>query len=387
MKIGIDKLGFYTSDLYVDMKKLALARNEDPKKYLVGLGQEKMAVIPPTQDPVTLAANAADRILTPEDKRDITYVLFATESGIDNSKAAAIYAANLLGLGQHVRTAEIKQACYGATAAIHLAHGYLALHPDEKVLILASDIARYGLHTKGEPTQGGGAVAILMSINPHLLAIENDSGVYTEDIMDFWRPLGRNTALVDGHYSTEEYLKFLKKSFNQLRQKSGFRLDDFQAFVFHLPFGKLGKKAADQMLTMGETEQAADFVMAFEISRQYGKVVGNLYTGSLYLALLSLLENDSDLRPGNRVGLFSYGSGAIGDFYSGIVQPWFTSHIYKKEHQEILANRREVSVEEYEKLFEAAVLDDNDIELDISEDPAKFVFTGVKDHKRIYKEK
>ena len=33
MKIGIDKIGFYTSNMYVDMTELANARNEDPNKY------------------------------------------------------------------------------------------------------------------------------------------------------------------------------------------------------------------------------------------------------------------------------------------------------------------------------------------------------------------
>ncbi|MGU9560412.1 hydroxymethylglutaryl-CoA synthase, partial [Lactiplantibacillus pentosus] len=45
MKIGIDKIGFATSHLYVDMAELAKARNEEPNKYLIGLGQQKMAVI------------------------------------------------------------------------------------------------------------------------------------------------------------------------------------------------------------------------------------------------------------------------------------------------------------------------------------------------------
>ena len=50
MDIGIDKINFFTSNLYVDMTELAIARNEDPNKYLIGIGQSKMAVIPPTQD-------------------------------------------------------------------------------------------------------------------------------------------------------------------------------------------------------------------------------------------------------------------------------------------------------------------------------------------------
>ena len=41
MKIGIDKIGFYTSNMYVDMTELANARNEDPNKYLIGIGRKK----------------------------------------------------------------------------------------------------------------------------------------------------------------------------------------------------------------------------------------------------------------------------------------------------------------------------------------------------------
>lgn len=59
MKIGIDKIGFYAPHFFVDMEKLAEARGVDPAKYTIGIGQEKMAVAPITQDAVTLAANAA----------------------------------------------------------------------------------------------------------------------------------------------------------------------------------------------------------------------------------------------------------------------------------------------------------------------------------------
>ena len=64
MKVGIDKLHFATSHLYVDMAELATARQAEPDKYLIGIGQSKMAVIPPSQDAVTLAANAAAPMLT-----------------------------------------------------------------------------------------------------------------------------------------------------------------------------------------------------------------------------------------------------------------------------------------------------------------------------------
>lgn len=41
MTVGIDKIGFYTSPYFIDMVDLAHARNEDPRKYLIGIGQKK----------------------------------------------------------------------------------------------------------------------------------------------------------------------------------------------------------------------------------------------------------------------------------------------------------------------------------------------------------
>ncbi|MCP6711682.1 hydroxymethylglutaryl-CoA synthase, partial [Klebsiella pneumoniae] len=73
-----------------DMADLAEARNVDPNKFLIGIGQTEMAVSPVSQDIVTMGANAAQPILTEQDKKDITMVIVATESAIDSAKASAV---------------------------------------------------------------------------------------------------------------------------------------------------------------------------------------------------------------------------------------------------------------------------------------------------------
>src|SRR5699024_1761491 len=108
----------------------------------------------------------------------------------------------------------MKQACYGATAAIQLAKGHIALNPESKVLVLASDIARYGLKTAGEVTQGAGAVAMVISADPKIMTIENDNTFLTKDIMDFWRPTYSDVAYVDGKYSNKQYLSFVDQDWN-----------------------------------------------------------------------------------------------------------------------------------------------------------------------------
>lgn len=385
LKIGIDKINFFIPHLYVDMNKLAVARNVEPAKFTIGIGQEKMAVAPMTQDTVTLAANAALDMLTDEDKEKIDTVIFATESGIDHSKAAAIYVHRLLGLKQNARAIEVKEACYGATAGIQLAKGHIALHPESKVLVLGSDISRYGLHSSGEVTQGAGAVAILISANPKIMTIEEPSMFHTEDIMDFWRPIYSDVAYVDGKFSNEKYISFFQNVWGQFKAKTDMTLADFEAICFHMPYTKMGLKALKSVLDEGSDTDQERLLANYDVSKQYSKVVGNIYTGSLYLSLLSLLELNTELEAGARIGLYSYGSGAVGEFFSGILQPGYRDFLQVVKHEKLLKERKEVSIEEYEKIFrETLPTDGSTLTLSIDEDPADICLVGIDSHMRQY---
>ncbi|MGA3407401.1 hydroxymethylglutaryl-CoA synthase [Lactiplantibacillus pentosus] len=384
MKVGIDKLHFATSHLYVDMAELATARQEEPDKYLIGIGQSRMAVIPPSQDTVTLAANAAAPMLTAADIEAIDLLIVGTESGIDNSKASAIYVARLLGLNRRVRTIEMKEACYAATAGLQLAQDHVRVHPDKKALVIGSDIARYGLNTPGEPTQGGGAVAMLVSADPQVLALGTESCVLSEDVMDFWRPLYHTTALVDGKYSSNIYIDYFQDVFKGYLQKTGMQPEDLAVLVFHLPYTKMGLKALRSALPLVDNAKQASWLAHFEHARQLNRQVGNLYTGSLYLSLLSQLLTDDKLKAGDRLGLFSYGSGAEGEFFTGELQPDYEAGLDVGLPQR-LARRQRVSVSEYEKLFKGQLAwRADDQTMDVADDPHRFVLTGQKDEQRQY---
>ncbi|RMX27547.1 hydroxymethylglutaryl-CoA synthase [Limosilactobacillus reuteri] len=385
MRIGIDKMAFATTNDYLDLVELAKERGVDPNKFTIGIGQDLQAVVPPTQDIVTLGATAAKKLLTPELEKNISTVIVATESGIDNSKASAIYIKHLLGLSDFTRTVEMKEACYSATAAIQFAKGVVALNPQETVLVIAADIARYGLNTPGEVTQGAGAVAMLISRNPHILTLEDTTVAYSKDIMDFWRPLYATEALVDGKYSTNVYIEFFLQTFTRYQQLTGRELADFAALTFHMPFTKMGKKGLEGLLKDRNDEVAQQLRTQLTASQLFSRQVGNLYTGSLYLSLMSLLQN-SDLRAGSRIGLFSYGSGAEGEFYTGILEDGYEH--YMNNIQEELKHRHQVSVAEYEKLFSSQLgMNDRDIEFDVTNDPLPFVLKGQRDHQRIYEAK
>lgn len=388
MRIGIDKLGFYAPHLYIDMVKLAEARGDEPAKYTKGIGQDEMALSPITQDTVTMAANAALQLIDDNDRKTIDYVIFGTETGIDHSKSGAVYVSHLLGLKKEIRAVETKQACYGATAAIQLAKGHIALNPDSKVLILASDIARYGLATPGEVTQGAGAVAILMSKDPKIMSFEKETSYQTEDTMDFWRPIYSEEAFVDGQHSNDKYIEFFRDLWSSYSKKSGHEFADFEAICFHLPYTRMGEKALKPHLE-GMPEEVANRLQAnYKISTTYNRLVGNIYTGSLYLSLLSLLENTSDLKPGARIGLFSYGSGSVGEFFTGVLEDGFREHLNTDNHKELLANRKELTIKEYETEFlKELPTDGSTVEFNGEDDPAKIYLSGITEHMRQYKSK
>ena len=384
MNIGIDKINFYVPKYYVDMAKLAEARQVDPNKFLIGIGQTEMAVSPVNQDIVSMGANAAKDIITDEDKKNIGMVIVATESTIDNAKAAAVQIHNLLGIQPFARCFEMKEACYAATPAIQLAKDYLAQRPNEKVLVIASDTARYGINSGGEPTQGAGAVAMMISHEPSILTLNDDAVAYTEDVYDFWRPTGHKYPLVAGALSKDAYIKSFQESWNEYARRQGKTLSDFESLCFHVPFTKMGKKALDSIIDNADETTQERLKSGYEDAVYYNRYVGNIYTGSLYLSLISLLEI-RDLKGGQTIGLFSYGSGSVGEFFSATLVDGFEKHLNIEGHKALLNNRTEVSVEEYESFFKR--FDDLEFNHDIEQsdkDNNLFYLKDINDDIREY---
>lgn len=385
MTIGIDKIGFATSPYVLRLKDLAAARDTDPEKLSKGLLLKEQSVAPVTEDIVTLAATAADDILTDEDKEAIDMVILATESGIDQSKAAAVFVHGLLDIQPFARSFEMKEACYAATAALDYAKLHVEKFPQSKVLVIASDIAKYGIGTPGEPTQGAGAVAMLISQNPRILSFNDDNVAQTRDVMDFWRPNYATTPFVNGIYSTQQYLDSLKTTWAEYQKRTGLTLTDFASVCFHLPYPKLALKGLKKILDKSLSEEKKDQLQYnFDQSILYSQRVGNIYTGSLFLGLLSLLENDPQLKAGDRIALFSYGSGAVSEIFSANLVPGF-EQLLDHKRMEKLDQRTVLSVADYERLFyEEVDLDPSGNQVFEPATHQTFALTEIKEHQRTY---
>jgi hydroxymethylglutaryl-CoA synthase len=354
IKVGIDTLAFYFPRYALDLSELAKARGVPPDKYKVGLGQMMMAVPAPGEDIVSMALNAAHEVLQGVDVNDIAMLLFATESSLDQSKAAGTYLHDFLHLPAACRIVELKQACYSATAALQLALPFLRERPDKKVLVIASDIARYGLNTSGESSQGAGAVAMLLSADPRLLAIEPEYGVIAENVMDFWRPPYLDYALVDGKYSSRLYLTMLEKSFKQYQNLSGRGMADHAYFCYHVPVPRLVEKAHQHLLKITQHQLTESQVQEqIQAGLIYGRQMGNSYTASLYVSLASLLDHTQEqMMNGKRIGFYSYGSGSVAEYFSAVVQEKYHAALHSAYHARLFAERQILSYEDYEHFYQ-----------------------------------
>ncbi len=415
--IGIDSIGVYVPRLYVDLtgpwataRAAALSGGDVEKlvgKVTDGVGVRRMAVADAHQDCATLAAMAAKRVIDASgiDPRDIDYLAVGTETTVDQSKSIAAYVLGMLERHYGVSLPEVgapqfQFACIGATYALEAAVSRMRAGDNTKPysLVIASDISKYPLATAGEYTQGAGAVALLVSERPRLLALERGlCSTVTRDERDFFRPNGQTSAVVDGKYSIDVYLDCMEAAFAAYAKRVEAKLglggadlyDAIDYFCFHVPFPRMAEYASARVfgqLWLGDPQARArlaaeevplsgaprkDFERALTRSRLFreafaakvapsltiAREVGNVYSGSLYLALASLLEETrGQSLAGRRILLGSYGSGASAKVLSGIVGEKYTAALeHLRVHDELRPEaeggvRVPLSLSDYERL-------------------------------------
>lgn len=362
MQVGIDDLAIYVPKLYIDYKDFAQARGINPQKLEYGIGIKKMALVDTNQDSACMAANACLKLMQKNDlqPQNIGRMYVATESALDESKAMNSFVIGMLeevygeGSFEHAGGIECKFACVSGSYALYDNTNWIRAEENNNkaAVVIVSDIAKYDIGSAGEYTQGAGAVAMLITENPRLLAFDSKiASTIIKNEYDFYRPFGKETPLVNGNYSNLLYLIQVKKAFDSYKEKAIrtglIRLrngesitDHIDLFSVHLPYRKMGEKALAYLLRhewrhlprwqhiikeIGMIEPVpkdprgtiesilADkefmesdekFRRAFMQTSSYNEVfekkmassleasslIGNLYTASMYMGLRSLLE-------------------------------------------------------------------------------------------------
>lgn len=401
-RFGIEALNIYAGLASISVSELLAGRGLDQDRQ-ANLMMERRSVGLPVEDPVTNAVNAAMPVLADlgdEGAGSIELLVTSTESGIDLSKSVASYVHEYLGLSRNCRLLEVKQACYAATGAVQLAAGYLAsgASPGARALVIATDIAltdeRAGY---AEPATGHGAAAIVVSGRPRVLTLDAGAfGLYSYETFDSARPTPE-FDIADVDSSLFAYLDCLSGSFAdyQSRVDGADFQETFRFLAMHTPFAGLVKAAHRKLMRERGTASGADadFERRVLPALAYPAQVGNLCSGSVYLALASLLEH-ADLSSPVRIGLYSYGSGCSSEFFSGVADSTSAATVRAMGLGSRLASRRELSFAEYSNLLEHArrcLVAEPDRTVDIARyheflpDSGRFlVYTGNKQYHRRY---
>ena len=436
MAAGIDDIGIYIPQLYLDASDFAKARGLDPVKLERGLGIGQMAIVDTNQDPACLAANACLDVmqknkLTPD---QIGRLYVATESSFDESKAMNSYVIGMLEqvYGEdtfgHCGGIECKFACVSGSYALYDNTNWIRAGESEGkyALVVVSDIAKYDLGSSGEVTQGAGAIAMLLNDKPRLLSFDPKvTSTSIKNEYDFYRPFGKETPIVHGQYSNLLYLIQVKNALTDFKKKvknTGLIklkegetiLDHVDYLNMHLPYSNMGKKALAYLVrhewrslprwekiieeigmdeptpkdprgtiesVLADAEFMAkdhQFTKLFTSTDIYtelyesklassliaSKMIGNLYTASLYLGFRSSLEFEYQKRVdlnGKRVGFCSYGSGASAMIFSGVIQPEYEQIVKDMNIEAEIGPRTKLSLEEYEDLHENKRKPENNI--------------------------
>ncbi|NVM36532.1 MAG: hydroxymethylglutaryl-CoA synthase family protein [Candidatus Lokiarchaeota archaeon] len=246
--IGIDSIGFHSPRNYVSLKELALARNIDPAKYAKGLLSKEMRVVEVDEDIISLGLKAGYYALQRGNipPKSIDALFVGTETEVYSAKSISNIFAEMLEISPNALTQDVYNACAGGTLAILNAIAMIEKEIISKALVISADISSYLLGSPGEPTQGSGAIGLVISKNPRVAAFSKRFGKISGSVNDFFRPPNDKNARAFGSYSQDTYLNFQLKAYDNLLDNVG----DFHAdfYTFHAPFSKLPLKIMEQII-------------------------------------------------------------------------------------------------------------------------------------------
>ncbi len=349
MSVGIDDLSLYASALALDFRALLGVRRNVEESDWQNIGFHRRTVLPPWEDAVTLAVNAA----RPLDTSKVGLLVVGTESAVDFGKPISSWVHGALNLPADCRNFEVKHACYGGTAALHTALDWLRARrgSGRTALVITTDEARRHPDDPSELNGGCGAVALLLREDPRLVAFDPEGFPAAMDVWDVARP-SATFEWGDPVLSLYAYLDLAEAAFDRWREATGKSTDDLDFLLYHAPLLSLLQQVHQVVLAsegVFGNEVAARFERMVAPSLGYNRELGNIYGGSLYASLAGLLAHN-DVPGGARLGMFAYGSGACAELWTGVVQPGASQRVRARGIDAHLKARRPVDVATFDAL-------------------------------------
>ena len=378
-KVGISEIGVVVPDYFMGTEKISKIQNL-PLSYITnGLGviQSRISYKTSLED---LAFQAVKKI----NYKDVERFIVASESDYDLSKASIAINSINEKLGLKVVPFQLKFACLAGVQALLSACEYVVAH-NKPAIVIAADRSFYE-EKKAGITQGSGVVALRIEKNPKLLEIDfKGYGGYAENIDDFKIPASSAPfPKVDAQLTKVAYMKCVLEALKDYKNKNlkdESIIKSFNHFAIHSPFPKMVLWASaalwcfensegecfngllDKSINSpdlfkkikelfdearGSMEFKEFFDKKVKNSLAYNPFIGNCYTASIFISLISVLEKAKE---GEKVCIVGYGSGSGSLVVGGEAK----NSNFKSDLSEQLKSGQEITDSQYKEWREGII--------------------------------
>jgi hydroxymethylglutaryl-CoA synthase len=304
MDAGIVSYGAYVPRYRITPAEIGRVWGVDGEGMGQGLNVHRKSVPAPDEDTITISTEALRTALIRGaiDPQQIGALYVGSESHPYAVKPTATVVSQAVGATPNLTAADFEFACKAGTAAIQTCLG-----------MVGSQMIRYGVAIGTDTSQGapgdaleysasaGGAAFVIGREN--VIARVHRTLSYTTDTPDFWRREGQRYPSHGGRFTGEPaYFKHVTECANRMFEAVGSAPKDYAHVVFHQPNGKFPQRVGKQL---GFTD----------VQMRYGLVtpyIGNTYSGAALIGLANVLDH---AKPGERILMVGYGSGAGSDAF------------------------------------------------------------------------
>ncbi|MFP3220299.1 MAG: hydroxymethylglutaryl-CoA synthase [Candidatus Marsarchaeota archaeon] len=302
--------GSYVPPYRLTVAEVSRVWGRDPKQYEDELNVKEKAVAGPDEDSATMAVEAAKNALARASVQpsEVGAVYVGSESPPYAVKPTATTVAEALGIGPLSLAADLEFACKAGTEGLQAAIGLVGSGMVKYGLAIGSDTAQGGPGDHLEYTAASGATALVVGpLSPDAAASLEGSVSFVSDTPDFWRRYGaKYPSHGEGFTGEPAYFKHVEGATRALLEELGLKPSDFDYVVFHQPNGRYPLTAARD-LGFSPSALKVGLLSPF---------IGNTYAAASITGFSAVLDV---AKPGQRVLLTSFGSGAGSDSFSFVV--------------------------------------------------------------------